>query len=212
MARKTEAERKHELVQAAIQEVGASGTLNVSVGQIAKAAGVSPGLAFHYFHDKDGLLLAAIRHILSIYASEVNRAVKAAVGPRARVEAIIRASFGEGSFERHAIGAWINFYALALRSDPAKRLLQVYQRRLQSNLVHALRPLCGARAPDVARRIGGLIDGLYLRYALDPDTNHGAEGASHVLRALEAELALAAAEGPAPLDPSPTSPLAGPQD
>ena len=188
--RKSEAERKRELVLAAIREVGASGTVEVSVGRIARSAGVSPGLAFHYFRDKDGLLLAAMGHILTVYAVEVRAAVARAETPLARAEAVVTASFGAASFERHAIAAWINFYALALRSAEAKRLLRVYQRRLHSTLSFHLRPVAGPAAPGIAARIGGLIDGLYLRYALDPDAGSGPEGARQVLRALEAELSL----------------------
>ena len=40
-------------------------------------------------------------------------------------------------------------------------------RRLRSNLVHALRPLAGDRAPALAATLGALIDGVYLRAVLD---------------------------------------------
>ena len=47
------------------------------------------------------------------------------------------------------------------------RLLRVYQRRLRSNLVHALKPLLpAADAVRVAEATGALIDGVYLREAL----------------------------------------------
>jgi TetR/AcrR family transcriptional repressor of bet genes len=57
------------LVQATIHEIGAAGSLDVTVGQIAKRAGVSPALAFHYFGGKDRLFLAAMRAILSVYGA-----------------------------------------------------------------------------------------------------------------------------------------------
>ncbi|AWI85467.1 transcriptional regulator BetI [Alloyangia pacifica] len=225
MARKSEEERRRDLIAATIREIGASGTLNVTTSQIAKRAGVSPGLAFHYFHDKDTLFLAAMRSILSDYKADVTRALASAITPEDRVNAIVQASFGMGSFRREAISAWVNFYALALRSEEARRLLYLYQRRLHSNLVYALRPRIGERAPDVARRIGGLIDGLYLRYALDtkmlrpPEEAVGAvdgsEGAQHVLRAIAAECTEVHENDDismADADPAPMAPLAGPQE
>ena len=118
----------------------------------------------------------------------VDRARVAALPERARLEAVIRASFGPTNFRREIIAAWLNFYVLAQRSTEARRLLALYQRRLQSNLVHDLRPLVGARAPDIARRIGGLIDGLYLRHALDSSSETGELAARQVLAALETEL------------------------
>ncbi|SFJ39971.1 transcriptional regulator BetI [Celeribacter neptunius] len=223
-SRKSEEERRAELIAATIREIGATGSLDVTTSQIAKRAGVSPALAFHYFHDKEGLFLAAMRAILTEYGADVRVALKGKATPDERLQAIVHASFGMASFRREAISAWVNFYALALRSAPARRLLYLYQRRLHSNLVNALRPKIQNRAPDVARRIAGLIDGLYLRYALDAKALHstdeavgvidGSEGAHHVLHAIAAECSEAQENDDISLtkrDPDPITPLASPQ-
>jgi TetR/AcrR family transcriptional repressor of bet genes len=158
--------RKAALVNAAISEIADAGTLEVTVGQIARRAGMSPALAHHYFGSKEALFLAAMRHVLTVYGAEVRGALALAEGPRARLDAIVRASFSATNFRRDVVGAWLNFYVLALTVPEARRLLAVYQRRLRSNLVAALRPLVGAEAGHVADRIGAMIDGVYLREAL----------------------------------------------
>lgn len=158
--------RKAALVNAAISEIADAGTLEVTVGQIARRAGMSPALAHHYFGSKEALFLAAMRHVLTVYGAEVRGALALAEGPRARLDAILRASFSATSFRRDVVGAWLNFYVLAQTVPEARRLLAVYQRRLRSNLVAALRPLVGAEAGHVADRIGAMIDGVYLREAL----------------------------------------------
>jgi TetR/AcrR family transcriptional repressor of bet genes len=180
--------RRGELVEAAIHEIGAAGSLDVTVGQIARRAGVSPALAFHYFGGKDRLFLAAMRSILTVYGAEVRGALVAAEGPRGRLEGLVRASFGPSNFRREIVAAWLNFYVLAATDPAARRLLTIYQRRLRSNLMHGLRPLAGDRAPGISERIAGLIDGLYLRAALDPDALNGETAAAHVLAALDNEL------------------------
>lgn len=158
--------RKAALVKATIVEIGRTGSLDVTVGQIARRAGMSAALAHHYYGSKEALFLAAMRHILSLYGAEVRGALAMARDPAARLDAILAASFSPANFRREAIGAWLNFYVLAQTVPEARRLLSVYQARLRSNLVHALRPLCGARAPALADSLGALIDGLYLREAL----------------------------------------------
>jgi len=158
--------RKAALVNAAISEIADAGTLEVTVGQIARRAGMSPALAHHYFGSKEALFLAAMRHVLTVYGAEVRGALALAEGPRARLDAILRASFSATNFRRDVVGAWLNFYVLALTVPEARRLLAVYQRRLRSNLVAALRPLVGVEAGHVADRIGAMIDGVYLREAL----------------------------------------------
>ncbi|MCX7645075.1 MAG: transcriptional regulator BetI [Rhodobacteraceae bacterium] len=158
--------RRDALVRATIAEIGRAGTLDVTVAQIARRAGMSAALAHHYFGGKEQIFLAAMRHILTLYGAEVRGALAAAEGPEGRVRAVIRASFSEGSFRREVVSAWLHFYVLAQTVPEARRLLAVYQRRLRSNLVAALRPLVGHRAGEVADRLGAMIDGVYLRQAL----------------------------------------------
>ncbi|QFS83410.1 HTH-type transcriptional regulator BetI [Roseivivax sp. THAF40] len=184
-----EADRRHQLIAATLREIGAKGTLNVTVGQIAKRAGVSPGLAFHYFGDKERLFLAAMRSILRDYGRQIRRALKGCETPRARLEAILHQNFADMQFEDGAIAAWLNFYVLAQTSPEAQRLLTLYHRRLHSNLVHDLRPLIGARADETAERLAGLVDGLYLRFALNRDAVDPAPAVALVMDALNRELA-----------------------
>ncbi len=181
-------QRRDQLVRAAILEIGTTGSLDVTVGSIAKRAGVSPALAFHYFGDKDQLLLAAMRHILTIYGDEVRAALKRASSPRARLEAVIGTNFSPMNFRQEVISAWLNFYVMAQRSGPAFRLLNIYHRRLHSNLVHELKALGVSDAGAIATRIAGLIDGLYLRNAINPRDTTSRSALAHVLAALEKEI------------------------
>jgi len=186
--------RRAALVKAAIETVGDAGSLDVTVAQIARRAGMSSALAHHYFGSKERIFLAAMREILSLYGAEVRGALTAAAAAavegcvhQARLRAIIRGSFAPGSFRREAISAWLNFYVLARTNPEARRLLTVYQRRLHSNLMHDLRPLVGDRAAEIASGLGALIDGVYIRAALsgEPDA---VQAAGIVLHHLDREL------------------------
>ncbi|MEM9793020.1 MAG: transcriptional regulator BetI [Pseudomonadota bacterium] len=162
----TEALRKRELIDATIFEIGQLGSLNVTVSQIARKAGVSSALAHHYFGSKDQIFLAAMRHVLTVFADEVHALRGAAYTPRGRVAAIVRACFSDTNFQPQVISAWLNFYVLAQTSPEAARLLRVYQNRLITNLTHEMRPLADTRAPDIAQGTAAMIDGLYIRHAL----------------------------------------------
>ncbi len=180
--------RKDALVRATIAEIGRAGSLDVTVAQIARRAGMSSALAHHYFGSKEQIFLAAMRHVMSLYAAEVRGALAAADGPRGRLAGIVRASFTTTSFRREAVGAWLNFYVLAQSQPEARRLLSVYQRRLASNLRHALRPLVGGRADAVADGIAAMIDGVYIREALGRAAPSGPAAAATVLAYLDREL------------------------
>jgi TetR/AcrR family transcriptional repressor of bet genes len=180
--------RKAALVKATIVEIARTGTLDVTVAQIARRAGMSSALAHHYFGSKDDMFLAAMRHILTLYGAEVRGALAVAEGPDGRVKAILRASFSPGNFRREVVGAWLNFWVLAQSVPAARRLLAIYQGRLRSNLRAALRPLAGPRANEIADSLGAMIDGLYLREVLKSGPPDGAAAVATALRQLDAEL------------------------
>ena len=180
--------RKTALVKATIMEIGRAGSLDVTVGQIAKRAGMSTALAHHYFGGKEQIFLAAMRHILSLYGAEVRGALATARTPEARLEAILLASFSPTNFRPEVVSAWLNFYVLAQTVPGARRLLSVYQGRLRSNLVDALRPNVWVRAVAVAESLGALIDGVYLREALSERASDGKASVAMIKACLAAEL------------------------
>jgi len=159
--------RRKALIAAAIEEIHAHGSLDITVGQIAKRAGVSAGLAHHYFGNKDQLLIATMRHLLKELSREVARRLRAETEPRARVSAIIGGNFGPEQFRPDVISAWLAFYVNAQASDEARELLRIYAHRLHSNLLDALTDLMPrAEAAHIAEGAAALIDGLWLRRAL----------------------------------------------
>ncbi|NND42554.1 MAG: transcriptional regulator BetI [Silicimonas sp.] len=173
--------RRAALIDAAIAEIGAVGSLDVTVSRIARRAGMSSGLAHHYFGGKEDILLAAMRHVLRIYGHEVLKGLRAAARPVDRVTAIVQGSFAPSNFRADTVAAWLNFYVLALSSDEARRLHAVYRRRLLSNLTHALRPVAGHQAAALAARTAALIDGLYLDHGLANREPDGASATAQVL-------------------------------
>jgi TetR/AcrR family transcriptional repressor of bet genes len=159
--------RRKALLDAAISAIGDQGTLAVTMSDIARRAGVSPALAHHYFGSKEQLLSETMRSLLRDLRRDTVAALGKATSARARVSAIIGVSFHAGQFAPETVAAWLAFYTEAQRSEPVRRLLVLYARRLHSNLSASLTSLC---APDDAARIAegtaALIDGLYIRRAL----------------------------------------------
>lgn len=168
--------RRKELISAAISAIHARGSLDITIRDIAARAGVSQGLAHHYFGSKDRLIVASMRYLLSQFSRQVRIGLRQASGPRDRLSAIVRASLGEEQFRPEVVSAWLVFYVHSQESDEARQLLSIYTRRLRSNLIHELRPLAGLQAAHVAEGIGALIDGIYIRHALGSDVQHFRDG------------------------------------
>lgn len=182
--------RRKAIIEAAIATIGARGTLDVTVSQIASSAGVSAALAHHYFGGKEQIFLASMRHILREFGTGVSAALAAAEEPRARIAAVIRQSFGPEQFAPSTVSAWLAFYVRAQSDPEARRLLEVYARRMSSNLMDALGQLVARKdACRIAEGIAALIDGLYIRRSLNDGPPDPASAVALVESYVDTELA-----------------------
>lgn len=182
--------RRKDLICATIKTIGQRGSLDVTVAQIAKKAGVSPALAHHYFGGKDQLLLATMRHLLSELGADFRNALTSGASARERLAVIIRVNFSDTQFADETIAAWLTFYAHAQQSHEMRRLLRIYARRLHSNLCFALAQLTTkANARHIAEGTGALIDGLYIRHALGADAPKAAAASALVEDYITVQLA-----------------------
>ena len=192
MARRgVEAERRDALVLAAIATIEEAGSLEVTVAAIARRANVSSALAHHYFGGKDDLMIAVMRHLLVVLRDAVLTRLRDAQGPTERLRAVLSGCLDADQFSREIVFAWLSFYLHARRSPEASRLLSIYFRRLDSNLVAALRPLCrdADAARTRARGIGAAVDGIWLRQALASDGGpNGADAVASIRRFVDGEI------------------------
>ena len=84
--------RRKALVDAALRTIGHHGSLNVTMSDIAREAGVSAALAHHYFGSKQQLLLETIRSLLRDLRRDAVAALTRASGPRERPTQLSRLS------------------------------------------------------------------------------------------------------------------------
>lgn len=173
--------RRNQLIGATIDilsEVGFSATTLALIGQ---KAGVSPGLVAHYFRDKDGLLEATLRLLAVRLARVTISYLTVAATPRQRIQAVIDSYLAPEQFDRRTSTVWLAFWGEALHSPRLKRVEEIYQRRMLSNLRHAFRRLVpDEEAPRLAIAVSAMIDGLWLRSTL----SSGAEADSATARAI----------------------------
>jgi betaine-aldehyde dehydrogenase len=163
----TEDQRRRQLINATIETLADVGFSACTLGEIARRAGVSPGLVAHYFGDKDGLLEATLRYMVTRLGHSAARRLSSIRDPRARVQAVIDSTLSPEEFERRTASVWLAFWGQVIHSTRFRRLQTIYQRRMLSNLRHALRQILPSReAEDMATLIASIIDGLWLRATL----------------------------------------------
>lgn len=160
--------RREQLIRATFETIERVGLADTTMAQVARSAGLSTGIVSHYFGDKDGLINAAMRHILRQLRDAVGRR-RADAGDDAllQLRAIVDGNFDESQVNGTAMRVWLTFWAASMHQPELRRLQRANDRRLYSNLCHQFRRTMPAeRARNAARGLAALIDGLWLRGSL----------------------------------------------
>ncbi|MET0429588.1 MAG: transcriptional regulator BetI, partial [Microvirga sp.] len=162
--------RREQLIRATIDSIADVGFAACTLGDIARRAGVSPGLFAHYFGDKEGLLEATLRSMAARLGRAAAARLRAARRPRDRIQAVIDANLAPEEFDRRTSSVWLAFWGQVIHSARFRRIQNIYQRRMLSNLRHALKQLVAVdEAESIAIGVSAMIDGLWLRATLSGD-------------------------------------------
>ncbi|MBN3082567.1 MULTISPECIES: transcriptional regulator BetI [Pectobacterium] len=183
--------RRQQLIDATLAAINDVGMHDASIVQIARRAGVSNGIISHYFRDKNGLLEATMRYLISHLGLAVKSRLLSLTEntPRARLRAIVQGNFDDSQTNSAAMKTWLAFWASSLHSPMLHRLQQVNDRRLYSNLcVEFSRCLPKDSARVAAKGLAGLIDGLWLRGALSHEAFNREEALSITYDYIEQQL------------------------
>ncbi|HXR19165.1 MAG TPA: betaine-aldehyde dehydrogenase [Steroidobacteraceae bacterium] len=174
--------RRSQLIEMTIDSLADVGYVESTLTRIGKRAGVSAGLIAHYFEDKDGLLEATFRTLVARLSARARSRLRQAHTPRGRVQAIIDTNLAAEEFDRRTGTAWLAFWGQVPHVARLRRVQRVYQRRMLSNLRHALRAVLDPDdANSLAAMIAAMIDGVWLRAALSNWTEADSEGARALL-------------------------------
>ncbi|MDW6002454.1 transcriptional regulator BetI [Vibrio mangrovi] len=163
--------RKPQLVRATMNVIERVGLHGASVSLISKEAGVSAGIINHYFGGKQGLLEETMRAILREHSRTITSALKAL--PKhahyERINAIIDGNFKGFQAESEVVKTWLAFWSYSMHDPQLHRLQRVNEKRLISHLKIELKALIPQQQVlPVALGIAALVDGIWLRGALNP--------------------------------------------
>lgn len=172
--------RQAQLINATLTVIDRVGLAEASIAVIAKEAGVSTGIVSHYFGDKNGLLDACMRQILTdLYLAVERHRFQAEDTPQAQIRAIIDGNFDLTQVAAPVLKTWLVFWTNSLHQKNLQRLQRVNDRRLHSNITAQFaRVLPREQARQAGSSLAALVDGLWLRMTLAPQPMaHGLEEA-----------------------------------
>lgn len=179
-------ERRQQIVAGLLKVMAERGYERASVAEIAKAAGLSPGLVHYHFKDKQEILLTLVEQLSARVRERVAARLARVKGDdaRGRVDAFLDAFLATGAdADPAAVASWVTISAEAIQQPEVRTL---YERAVRADL-EQLEELVGAvtgkrKARTVAAGLFAAIQGYFVLAASVPGLIPPGSAASTVKR------------------------------
>jgi TetR/AcrR family transcriptional repressor of bet genes len=147
---KNSGQRRAQIVDGLIDVMARSGYDGASIQEIARAAGLTPGLLHYHFGSKREILVAAVEQLIDgVRARYEARLAGGAPDARARLDAFIDAHLARGrDADARAVAAWSVVGAEAIRQPDVRA---IYRRALGSSLRELTRLVTAVRRAEPGR-------------------------------------------------------------
>jgi TetR/AcrR family transcriptional repressor of bet genes len=143
--------RRIQLMEATIDCIAARGFADLTLADVAKAAGLSVGIVNFYFKSKDALLAATLAHMVGEYQRYWRANVEAAgPSPAAKLTAMLEGDFQRLVANRKTVTVWYAFWG---------------ETRWRPDFMAVCQDLS---ADLIARGFDAMIDGLWLDMLISP--------------------------------------------
>jgi len=177
--------RQQQLIEATLASVERHGLHHTTINTISSLAGLSSGLISHYFGGKQELIEATQRYLLDqLKQALLSRTTAKTLLPLERLYAIVETNFSELQRSRPVTKTWLSFWSQAMHEPGLARLQHINSQRLYSNLLFSFKKLVPhAQAITAAKQTAAMIDGFWLRSALNPAPSKEFEQAQTLCKA-----------------------------
>lgn len=162
--RLTVAERREELLRAAIEQIEARGVAAVRIADVASALGVSNALVLYHFSTKEKLVAAAFTYAAEDDLARLRKLLGRRTSALRRLRSAVRWYAPTGQAKGWRL--WIEGWAVALREPALQEVTRDLDRRWKAALTEVIAEGVAAgefQCPDpgaTALRLTALLDGL----------------------------------------------------
>ncbi|WP_140794459.1 TetR family transcriptional regulator [Myxococcus xanthus] len=179
-------ERRQQIVAGLLKVMSERGYERASVGEIAKAAGLSPGLVHYHFSGKQEILLSLVEQLAAQARQRVATRLERVKGPdaRARVDAFVEAFLATGDDAAPAaVASWVTISAEAIRQPEVRAIYEQVVRADLEHLTSLVAAMVGRRkAPALAAGLFAAVQGYFVLAASVPGLVPAGSAASTVKR------------------------------
>ncbi|MCP3140427.1 TetR/AcrR family transcriptional regulator [Pyxidicoccus xibeiensis] len=179
-------ERRQQIVDGLLKVMAERGYERASVGEIAKAAGLGPGLVHYHFSDKQEILLSLVDRLAArVRARVATRLAKVkADDARAKVDAFIDAFLATGAdADPASVASWVTISAEAIRQPEVRAAYEKVVRADLEQLESLVSAVTGRRkARALAAGLFAAVQGYFVLSASSPDLVPAGSAAGTVKR------------------------------
>jgi AcrR family transcriptional regulator len=161
---------KSRIIAAAFSVLAVRGSHQTSVKEVARAAGVAPGLVHYYFSSKAELLLEVVREACRAYHADMDQ-LELPTDAVQRTQSLLAWSKKKGLERPDWYRLLVELDSLAVRDDALAREVSVLKREVRdhtADLVRAVEPRLSSAADAMAAVIIYAVDGLVVQHLIDP--------------------------------------------
>ncbi|MEW2304148.1 TetR/AcrR family transcriptional regulator [Streptomyces sp. NPDC006655] len=190
------AERREELLRAAVEQIEARGVAAVRIADVASALGVSNALVLYHFSTKEKLVAAAFTHAAEGDLAHLRRLLGRRTSALRRLRAAVRWYAPTGQAKGWRL--WIEGWAAALREPALRDVTRSLDQEWKAALAEVIAEGVAAgefRCPDPmasALRLTALLDGLAVQLTSYPGAVPRSRAQEWADEALARELGLPA--------------------
>lgn len=190
------AERREELLRAAVEQIEARGVAAVRIADVASALGVSNALVLYHFSTKEKLVAAAFGHAAEEDLAQLRKLLGRRTTALRRLRSAVRWYAPTGQAKGWRL--WIEGWAAALREPALQEVTRNLDRQWKAAIAEVVREGTDAgefHCPDpdgAALRLTALLDGLAVQLTSYPGAVSRSRAQEWVDEALARELGLGA--------------------
>ncbi|WP_328408694.1 TetR/AcrR family transcriptional regulator [Streptomyces violaceus] len=194
------AERRGDLLRAAVEQIEARGVTAVRIADIASVLGVSNALVLYHFSTKEQLVAAAFRHAAEGDLAQLRKLLGRRTSALRRLRSAVRWYAPTGQAKGWRL--WIEGWAAALREPALREVAQDLDRQWKASIAEVIAEGVAAgefHCPDphgTALRLTALLDGLAVQLTSYEGAVPRARAQEWVEKALSRELGLESAALP----------------
>lgn len=174
----SKSDKKQLFIDAAICSLAKHGYKGTTVRQIAKYAGVAPGLLTHYYDGKEVLIAESYKYLAREFLDQFKEKIdRQETDPLKALQIFFQNIFEPDFMGTEYLRVWLAFWTLTLTEpdlrDAHKEIHKQYISSIEAMLIEAYKAnnidYSDKDANSLAKGINALLDGLWLECCLDPD-------------------------------------------